>query len=77
MVDPAAQTGRIPGPSWLTVALGVALVLGQAGCGVRGSLENPAGSEAKAKATADSGQGKPEDAAPKPHKPFILDGLIR
>jgi predicted small lipoprotein YifL len=50
-----------------------------AGCGVRGSLELPP--EAKAAesrtATADSGQGKPAGAAPKPHKDFILDGLIR
>jgi predicted small lipoprotein YifL len=50
-----------------------------AACGVRGSLELPP--EAKAAesrtATAESGQGKPAGAAPKPHKPFLLDGLIR
>ncbi len=50
-----------------------------AACGVRGSLELPP--EAKAEesrtATADSGQGKPAGAAPKPHKDFLLDGLIR
>jgi predicted small lipoprotein YifL len=50
-----------------------------AGCGVRGSLDLPP--EAKAAesrtATADSGQGKPAGAAPKPHKDFLLDGLIR
>lgn len=55
------------------------LAFGLAGCGVRGSLELPP--EAKAKQTqtaqADSGQGKPEGAAPKPHKPFLLDGLLR
>jgi predicted small lipoprotein YifL len=45
-----------------------------AGCGVRGSLETP-GTETTADAS--SGQGKPEGAAPKPHKPFILDGLLR
>ncbi|MGD9804790.1 MAG: lipoprotein [Hyphomicrobiaceae bacterium] len=45
------------------------------GCGVRGSLENPA--KDSATATADSGQGKKESEAPKPHKGFILDGLIR
>ena len=28
-------------------------------------------------ATADSGQGKKEGEAPKPHKDFILDGLLR
>lgn len=50
-----------------------------AGCGLKGPLELPP--EAKAQnqttASADSGQGKSEAAAPKPHKPFILDGLIR
>jgi predicted small lipoprotein YifL len=55
------------------------LALGLAGCGVRGALELPP--EAKAKQTqtaqADSGQGKPAGAAPKPHKPFLLDGLLR
>lgn len=55
------------------------LAFGLAGCGVRGSLELPP--EAKAKQTqtaqADSGQGKPAGAAPKPHKPFLLDGLLR
>jgi predicted small lipoprotein YifL len=45
------------------------------GCGVRGSLENPA--KDSPTATADSGQGKKESEAPKPHKEFILDGLIR
>jgi predicted small lipoprotein YifL len=45
------------------------------GCGVRGSLDNPA--KDSATATADSGQGKKEDEAPKPHKGFVLDGLIR
>jgi predicted small lipoprotein YifL len=63
-------------------ALGLAviavLVATLAGCGVRGSLENPNKATGSNKtATADSGQGKPEGAAPKPHKEFILDGLIR
>ena len=55
------------------------LALSLAGCGVRGSLELPP--EAKAEQTqtaqAESGQGKPAGAAPKPHKPFLLDGLLR
>ena len=55
------------------------LAIGLAGCGVRGSLELPP--EAKAEqsqtAQAESGQGKPAGAAPKPHKPFLLDGLLR
>ena len=53
----------------------VALTL--AGCGVKGSLETPAEAKADATAEAPSGQGKPEGAAPKPHKPFVLDGLLR
>lgn len=62
--------------AFLLAAIGSSLV---AGCGVRGSLDLPP--EAKAAeqrtATADSGQGKPAGAAPKPHKDFLLDGLIR
>jgi predicted small lipoprotein YifL len=58
---------------WIAVA---ALL---AGCGVRGALDMPPDprGEPTATASADSGQGKPEGAAPKPHKGFILDGLIR
>ncbi len=48
-----------------------------AGCGVRGALETPPEAKAEATADAQSGQGKPENATAKPHKPFILDGLIR
>lgn len=51
----------------------LALVLG--GCGVKGSLETPR-AQADA-AEASSGQGKPEGAAPKGHKGFVLDGLLR
>jgi predicted small lipoprotein YifL len=46
-------------------------------CGVRGSLENPQSAVEKQTADADSGQGKKEGEAAKPHKGFILDGLIR
>jgi predicted small lipoprotein YifL len=48
--------------------------LGVVGCGVRGSLEAP---PAERTASAESGQGKPEGAAPREHKGFVLDGLIR
>jgi predicted small lipoprotein YifL len=62
-----------------TILLIALLTAPLAGCGVRGSLDLPP--EAKAAqsqtAQAESGQGKPEGAAPKPHKGFILDGLIR
>lgn len=49
-----------------------------AGCGLRGPVVLPkAETEQQTTATAESGQGKPENAAPKPHKGFILDGLLR
>ena len=60
---------------WLRAVLAVfALAFALAGCGVKGSLETP---RADATAEAQSGQGKPEGTAPKPHKGFILDGLLR
>ncbi len=50
-----------------------------AGCGVRGSLDPP--ESARASGTATSGEqaasGEKSAAGPKPHKPFILDGLLR
>jgi predicted small lipoprotein YifL len=61
----------------IRVALLAAIVAAAlAGCGTRSSLDNPA-SEAKDTASADSGQGKREGEAPKPHRGFVLDGLIR
>jgi len=48
-----------------------------AGCGVKGSLEPPPSAKADVAAKADSGQGKKEGEAPKPHRDFLLDGLIR
>jgi predicted small lipoprotein YifL len=50
-----------------------------AACGVRGALERPSASGAAAPtatADADSGQGKKAGEAPKPHKGFVLDGLL-
>lgn len=65
-------------PSWVK-ALGTATVLAAmlAGCGVRGSLDAPAADKAEPTADASSGQGKPEGSAEKPHKGFVLDGLLR
>ncbi len=60
--------------AFLTVA-GLAFLL--AGCGVRGGLESPPEAKAQSTADAQSGEGKAEGAAPKPHKPFVLDGLLR
>jgi len=55
----------------------LAAALAVAGCGVRGSLEAPPSPEADTTAQADSGQGKPAGAAPKPHRGFVLDGLLQ
>ena len=49
-----------------------------AACGLRGPIQMPREDAAQqTTATADSGQGKPEGAGDKPHKGFILDGLLR
>jgi predicted small lipoprotein YifL len=63
----------------LLVASALLLTGVLAGCGIKGPLETPPEAKGAQQATAqaDSGQGKAEGAAPKPHKPFILDGLIR
>jgi len=60
----------------LSVTLAV-MAVSLGGCGVRGSLEPPPEAKADATAKAESGQGKPEGATQKPHKEFILDGLLR
>ena len=63
----------------LILAAGVLL----AGCGVRGTVQMPmadakgAAAADTTGATAESGQGKAEGAAPGGHKGFILDGLLR
>jgi len=54
--------------------IAAALAAAVAGCGIKGGLESPV---AKETASAESGQGKPQGAAPKPHQGFILDGLLR
>jgi predicted small lipoprotein YifL len=73
----------ISGMSWKAakrVCL-IALVGGLlAACGVRGGLEypnDPVTGGATPTATAESAQGKPEGAAPKPHRSSVLDVLIR
>jgi predicted small lipoprotein YifL len=64
--------------SWVRAILTVAaLAFALSGCGLKGSLESPPEAKAEATADAQSGEGKSENAAPKPHKPFVLDGLIR
>ena len=62
----------------LLVVVSATLLAGLAGCGTRGNLETPAAEKAAdTTASADSGQGKPEGTALKPHKPFILDPILR
>ncbi len=58
------------------IAVCLVLCVLLAACGVRGSLEYPKHAKSAQKASATSGQGKPRGAASKPHKGFILDGLI-
>jgi predicted small lipoprotein YifL len=63
---------------WVRALLAVsALAFTLGGCGVRGGLESPPEAKTEATADAQSAEGKPEGAAPKPHKGFILDGLLR
>jgi predicted small lipoprotein YifL len=65
--------------TWRGPAVAMIAALALAGCGIRGALEPPPDSQATTDTTAsaDSGQGKAQNAAPKPHQGFILDGLIR
>ncbi|MEO1205043.1 MAG: hypothetical protein AAFV45_01800 [Pseudomonadota bacterium] len=57
------------------------LVLG--GCGVRGSLQAPEATQSTAQAggsatSAEGGEAAENSAAqPKPHRGFVLDGLLR
>jgi predicted small lipoprotein YifL len=62
-----------------TIAVLTLTALALSGCGIRGALEKPDDSQTTTdtNASADSGQGKPANAAPKPHEGFVLDGLIR
>ncbi len=50
-----------------------------AGCGVRGALEAPPEAKASADGTAPDATdaGGNSAAKPKPHKPFVLDSLLR
>jgi predicted small lipoprotein YifL len=57
-------------------ALGLAATL--AGCGVRGNLEAPPDAKAAGTATTgDAASAAGSSTKQQPHRPFILDGLIR
>ena len=57
-----------------TIAVLSLMALALSGCGIRGALEPPPETQrtTDTNASADSGQGKAEDTAPKPHKDFVL-----
>lgn len=61
----------------LLLVAGCALALGA--CGIKGPLEPPAAaSETGTAKSAEAGaSGENTAAKPKPHEPFILDGIIR
>ena len=69
MTQPIETARRLAAVALLCAALGA--------CGIKGGLDAPPEAKADNTATAESGQGKAEGAAAKPHKPFILDGLLR
>ena len=80
----SSSHGSLKTTAMLVGACLVAVTLALGGCGLRGPLVMPkddifpqAAAAPIETAPAESGQGKPEGAAPKPHKPFILDGLLR
>jgi hypothetical protein len=59
-------------PLCAAIALSVLALVSVPGCGVRGSLEAPKGQKTE---TGGATPGKPGE--PVPHKPSILDPLIR
>jgi predicted small lipoprotein YifL len=65
--------------SWVALAAlaGAAMTVGA--CGVRGPLDPPASAQqsGQAKSSEAAASGENTAAAPKPHEPFVLDGLIR
>jgi len=66
-------------PDWKISTAVVLLSLLLAGCGVKGSLDSPQEAKAAGTATsaADADPGPNSAAGPKPHRGFILDGLLR
>ena len=71
-----AVTAMVASSKIVCLVLATSLLVG--GCGYRGAIQmDKSDAAAQTTATADSGQGKPEGATPKPHKDFILDGLLR
>jgi len=65
--------------NWTATLVLIIASISLAGCGLRGPLELPPEAKSRQQQTADaaSGQGKAAGTAPKPHKRFILDGLLQ
>ena len=63
----------------LTVAAVALATVVLTACGVRGPLDPPAQAKAEGEAkSAEAGAaGENSAAKPKPHEPFVLDGLLR
>lgn len=63
----------------VAISLAAVAALGLAGCGVRGSLESPAKAQGGTTTPVASGAtgGSGATPAPKPHRPFVLDGILR
>jgi predicted small lipoprotein YifL len=67
-------------PKTLTPLAALLLAGLLAGCGVRGNLEAPPGAAASGEATrpdAADAAGSGAKSVAKPHRPFVLDSLIR
>lgn len=63
----------------VTAAALLLAAVGVSACGVKGPLEPPvaAKAEGEAKSADAAAAGENSAAAPKPHEPFVLDGLLR
>jgi predicted small lipoprotein YifL len=66
--------------SGLTAAAVLSMALALSACGVRGPLDPPGGkvaADGTTKSAEAGAAGENSAAKPKPHEPFILDGLLR
>lgn len=74
---PVMTFDRYPSRISLVVVALAALTLGA--CGVKGPLDPPAQAKAEGqtKSAEAAAAGENSAAPPKPHEPFVLDGLLR
>lgn len=66
---------RMRNRAWLVGAATIVIALGLSACGKRGALQPPPGTAAVEPAAKEKGK-QTSKTAEKPHKPFILDGLL-